>query len=58
MVKIEAESLESAYSLAAGKLSCSITQLNIEVIQAPSKGILGLFRKRAIIVATCKQVQH
>jgi len=58
MVKIEAESLESAYSLAAGKLSCSITQLNIEVIQAPSKGILGLFRKKAIIVATCKLVQE
>ena len=59
MVKIEAESLESAYSLAADKLSCSITQLNIEVIQAPSNGILGLFKKKAIIVATCKvQVQE
>jgi len=54
MVKIEAESLESAYSLAAGKLSCSITQLNIEVIQAPTKGFLGLFKKQAIIVATSK----
>ena len=54
MVKIEAESLESAYSLAAGKLSCSITQLNIEVIQAPSSGFLGLFKKKAIIVATSK----
>ena len=54
MVKIEAESLESAYSAAADKLSCSITQLNIEVIQAPSKGFLGLFKKQAIIVATSK----
>jgi len=54
MVKIEAESLESAYSLAAGKLSCSITQLNVEVIQAPSSGFLGLFKKKAIIVATSK----
>ena len=54
MVKIEAESLESAYSAAADKLLCSITQLNIEVIQAPSKGFLGLFKKQAIIVATCK----
>lgn len=52
MVKIEADSLESAYSLAAEKLTCSITQLNIEVIQAPSNGILGLFKKKAIIVAT------
>ncbi len=54
MVKIEAETLESAYSLAAEKLSCSITQLNIEVIQAPSSGFLGLFRKQAVIVATSK----
>ncbi len=54
MVKIEAESLESAYSLAADKLTCSITQLNIEVIQAPSSGFLGLFKKKAIIVATSK----
>jgi len=58
MVKIEAESLESAYSLAADKLSCSITQLNIEVIQAPSSGFFGLFKKQAIIVATSKvQIQ-
>lgn len=54
MVKIEAESLETAYSLAAQKLSCSITQLNVEVIQAPSKGFLGLFKKQAVIVATAK----
>ncbi len=57
MVKIEAETLESAYSLAAGELSCSITQLNVEVIQAPSKGIFGLFKKKAIIVATAKTLQ-
>ena len=55
MIKIEAESLENAYSLAADKLSCSITQLNVEVIQAPSGGFLGLFKKKAIIVAMCKQ---
>ncbi|MDF1881604.1 Jag N-terminal domain-containing protein [Sulfurimonas sp. MAG313] len=54
MVKIHAETLESAYSLAAEKLSCSITQLHIEVIQTPSKGFLGLFKKQAIIVATSK----
>jgi len=55
MVKIEAESLENAYSMAAEKLSCSITQLTIEVIQAPSGGFLGLFKKKAVIVAICKQ---
>jgi spoIIIJ-associated protein len=54
MIKIEAQTLESAYSQAAEKLSCSITQLNIEIIQAPTNGFLGLFRKQAIIVAMCK----
>lgn len=56
MVKIEAETLESAYSQAASKLSCSITQLNIEVIQTPKNGLFGLFKKQAIIVATAKTV--
>ena len=56
MVKIEAETLESAYSQAAEQLSCSITQLNIEVIQAPKSGLFGLFKKQAIIVATSKVI--
>lgn len=51
MVKIEAETLEAAYSLAAEKLSCSITQLKIEVIQSPKSGFMGLFKKQAVIVA-------
>ncbi len=58
MIKIEAETLEGAYSKAAEKLSCSITQLNIEVIQAPKSGLFGLFKKQAIIVATSKVVQE
>ena len=58
MVKIEAETLEGAYSLAAEKLSCSITQLNIEVIQIPKSGFMGLFKKQAIIVATSNVVQE
>ena len=58
MVKIEAETLEGAYSLAAERLSCSITQLNIEVVQTPKNGILGLFKKKAIIVATSKVVNE
>ncbi len=57
MVKIEAETLEGAYSLAAEKLSCSITQLNIEVIQIPKSGFMGLFKKQAIIVATSNAVE-
>lgn len=51
MIKIEALTLEEAYSQAATKLECSVTQLKIEVVQVPSKGLLGLFKKPAIIVA-------
>ena len=54
MIKIEAPSLEQAYRDAATSLSCSITELNIEVVQAPSNGFLGMFKKSAIIVATSK----
>ncbi len=52
MTKVEAPTLEKAYELAAAKLSCSVTELQYEVIQYPSKGILGLFKRQAIIVAT------
>jgi len=52
MTKVEAPTLEEAYELAANQLSCSVTELQCEVIQYPTKGILGLFKKQAIIVAT------
>lgn len=51
MIKIESATLEKAYQDAASSLECSITELKIEIIQAPSKGFLGLFQKNAIIVA-------
>ena len=51
MIKIEASTLEEAYTQAATSLECSVTQLKIEVVQSPSKGLLGLFSKKAIIVA-------
>ncbi|QSZ42471.1 protein jag [Sulfurimonas aquatica] len=51
MVKIEAVTLEEAYENAASKFNCSVTQLVVEVIQTPSKGFLGMFKKSAIIVA-------
>ncbi len=54
MIKIEAKTLEDAYSKAAGELGCSVTELVVEVVQYPSGGILGLFRKNAVIVATIK----
>jgi len=52
MIKIEAVTLEDAYKKAAIKLECSVTNLNIEVVQAPTSGFLGFFKKTAIIVAT------
>lgn len=58
MIKIESSTLESAYSEAAKRLECSVTELNIEVIQYPRSGFLGLFKKSAIIVATSKVVSN
>ena len=51
MIKIEAISLVKAYEDAATALKCSVTELKIEVIQTPSNGFLGFFKKSAIIVA-------
>jgi len=48
---IEAENLKDAYNKAAAKLGCSVTQLNVRVLQHPSSGFLGFFKKNAIIEA-------
>jgi len=56
MKKIEAPTLAEAYEKAAFALNCSITELHYEVIQHPSSGVFGLFKKSAIIVADCKRV--
>lgn len=52
MKKIEANTLEQAYAQAAAAFACSVTQLQVEIIQFPSKGVLGMFKKPAIIVAS------
>jgi len=57
MKKIKAPTLEEAYEKAARELSCSVTDLQYEVIQHPTSGIFGLFKKEAIIVASCTQTQ-
>ncbi len=54
MTKVEAPTLEEAYTKAAQALECSISELQYEVVQHPSNGIFGLFKKPAVIVATCK----
>ena len=53
MARFEAPTLEEAYAEAARAFSCSVTELNIEVVQNPSRGFLGFGRKPAVIEATC-----
>ncbi len=55
MKKVEAPTLEEAYQKASQMLGCSVSELQSEVMQHPSKGIFGLLKKNAIIVATCKK---
>ena len=50
----EAKTLEEVYEKASSSLNCSITNLDIVLTQAPSKGILGFFSKNAIITAQIK----
>ncbi|MCK9372770.1 MAG: Jag N-terminal domain-containing protein [Sulfuricurvum sp.] len=57
MKKIEASTLEQAYAQAAAEFGCSVTELQVEIIQFPSKGILGLFKKSAIIMANFSPVK-
>jgi len=54
MIKVEAPTLEEAYKKASLTLECSISELQCEVVQHPNNGILGLFKKSAIIVASLK----
>ena len=55
MKKIEAPTLEEAYKKACQELECSMTELQYEVVQYPSKGFLGLFGKSAVIVVSRTQ---
>lgn len=45
MKKFEAKCLEEAYELATNEFNCSITDLNIDIIQQSSKGFLGIGKK-------------
>lgn len=51
MMKFEAATLEDAMQHACDTFGCSITELQIEVVQHPKSGVMGLFKKHAIIVA-------
>ena len=48
-MRIEAENLQIAFAKAAEDLGCSVTELDIKVVQHPRGGILGMFRKNAVI---------
>ena len=50
----EATTLDEVYEKASESLNCSITNLEIEVLQSPSKGFLGFFQKKAIISVKIK----
>ncbi len=53
--RIEAKTLEEAFSKASEALGCSVADLDITILQHPSKGILGIGKKNAIILAKCKR---
>jgi spoIIIJ-associated protein len=55
MIKIESTTLEQACKDAAAALECSASELMIEIVQSPSNGFMGLFKKSAIIVAAKKK---
>lgn len=54
MKKIEANTLEGAYSKATKEFGCSIVDLDCEIVQHPSSGFMGLFSKSAIIIVAKK----
>jgi spoIIIJ-associated protein len=58
MTKFESANLEDAFKQAASHYRCSITELEYTVVQNPSSGFLGFFKKSAIIVAACRKKEQ
>lgn len=50
-MEFEAFTLEEAITKASVELGCSVTELDFKVLQHPKSGILGFFKKNAIIDA-------
>lgn len=48
-MRIEADTLAKAFAKAAKELECSVTELEINIIQPHSSGFFGFFKKPAII---------
>lgn len=57
MKKIEAPSMNEALIKASEELGVSVTEIEYEIIQEPSKGFFGFGKKPAIIVASIKEKQ-
>ena len=57
MKKIEASSLEAAYEEASRHFGCSVTELDIVVVQQPKKGFFGFMSQQAVIVAKPKMAE-
>lgn len=55
MKKFVAKSLEEAFQQASEEFNCSIIHIEYEVLQHPKNGLLGFFKKEAIIYASPKQ---
>ena len=52
--QIEAKTIDEAYQKATKEFDCSIVELDIAIVQHPSAGLLGMFKKNAIISVTKK----
>ena len=50
-MRIEASDLQSALTKASNELSCSVVDLEYEILQYPKKGLFGIGKKNAIIEA-------
>ena len=48
-INIEAKTIDEAYQKAVKEFDCSIVELDIQIVQHPSAGLLGMFKKNAII---------
>jgi len=55
MKQFEGKNLEEVYELASNEFGCSITELDINIVQQASKGFLGIGKKNAIITAVPKK---
>jgi len=57
MKKFEAKTLEEVYELASNNFACSIVELEVKIIQQPTKGFLGIGKKNAIIAVKRKKTK-